>query len=81
MNASPDQTRAALRALYGRGPDEIVADLRAVAGVLTRELGTWRDGPPNAAAMTSAETSVEGCRRLLTELRLALRATRPQDAA
>jgi hypothetical protein len=75
------QTYDALRALYGRSPPEIVADLCAVAHVLTRELDTWHEGPPNAAAMTSAETSLEGCRRLLTELRLALRAARPQDAA
>jgi hypothetical protein len=81
MNASPAQTRAALHALYGRGPDEIMRDLRALAGSLVRELDAWNDATPNAPALVTLETTSEGCRRLLTELRLALRASRPQDAA
>jgi hypothetical protein len=70
MNASPEQTRAALHALYGRGPDEIVADLRAVARVFSHEIEMWGDAAPSAAALVSAETSAEGLRRLLVQLRI-----------
>jgi hypothetical protein len=70
MNATADQTRDALRALRVRSTAEIVGDLRSVARVLLRELEVWGDKPPHPAAMTSAETSVEGVRRLLVQLRL-----------
>jgi hypothetical protein len=70
MNATATQTYDALRALRGRSPAEIVADLRAVARVFSHELETWGDAPPSAAALVSAETSAEGLRRLLAQLRI-----------
>jgi hypothetical protein len=81
MNASPEQARAALFGLHGRAPDEIMRDLRALAGSLVRELAAWDDETPNAPALVTLETTFEGGRKLTAQLRLALRATRPQDAA
>lgn len=75
MNASADQTRDAMRALYGRAPDEIVRDLRALAGFLVRELDSWDDtSTPTVPAIVTVETSLEGGRNLVRQLRIALRA-------
>jgi hypothetical protein len=74
MNASATEVRtAAARALYGRAPDEIVQDLRALAGGLVRELDSWRDESPNAPAIVTLETTLEGGRNLVRQLRIALR--------
>jgi hypothetical protein len=75
MNATAEQTRDALRALYGRAPDEIVRDLRALAGVLVRELDSWNEtSTPTAPAIVTIETTLEGGRNLVRQLRIALRA-------
>jgi hypothetical protein len=69
MNATAAQTRDAVHALYGRPQAEIVGDLRAVTRVLARELEFWGDAPPSAAALVTVETTAEGIRRLLVQLR------------
>jgi hypothetical protein len=69
---SAAETRdATLRVGATRAPNAIRADLVACAGVLVNEVGSW-SGEPHNAALVSAETSVEGCRRLLQELRIAI---------
>jgi hypothetical protein len=75
VNASATEVRAAAaRALYGRGPDEILRDLRALAGVLVRELDLWNSDTPAAPAIVSLETTLEGGRNLVRQLRIALQA-------
>jgi len=73
MSASAVDIRtAATRMLYGRrAPDEIIADLQACSGILQREIESWND-TPSKVALTSAETSAEGVRRLLMQLRLTI---------
>jgi hypothetical protein len=73
MNATALQTRDALHALHGRAPRDIIDDLRAVSTVLNRELGQL-DEIPLPGALTTVETSAEGIRRLLTQLRISLSA-------
>jgi hypothetical protein len=80
MTASPEQTLAAMRALYCRTSAEIVSDLRSVAHVLARELDELTD-PPLPTALSTIETSAEGLRRLLIEHRIALQAIRTLEAA
>lgn len=71
MNASASDTYNAMRALYGRSSAEIVADLRGVARIVARELDGWIDAAPNAAALVTLETSIEGLKNLTRQLRLA----------
>jgi hypothetical protein len=74
MIASAAEVRiAAARTLYGRAPDEIMQDLRALAGGLVRELDSWRDQSPNAPAIVTLETTLEGGRNLVRQLRISLR--------
>jgi hypothetical protein len=61
-----------MRALYGRSSAEIVADLCAVSRVLLHELEVWNGEPLTQSALISAETSAEGIRRLLQQLRLSV---------
>lgn len=76
MNAalSHDASRQAYlahaRALYGRSSIEIIGDLRDCTQILTRELEAWQTTPPNEIALITAETTVEGLRSLLGQLRL-----------
>ena len=72
MKVTVEQTRAALFALHSRAPSEVIADLRAVAAVLTRELERLTD-PPIPTALQTVETSAEGIRRLLSQLRISTR--------
>ena len=75
MNAAISDAQArdvAVRQLYGRSPREIVQDLRSCARILERELGNWEAETPSARALMTAETTVDGLRRLLGQLRLAL---------
>jgi hypothetical protein len=69
---SPSEARdATLRVGATREPNAIVPDLLACARVLVSEVGSW-NSEPHGAALTSAETSIEGCRRLAQELRIAI---------
>jgi hypothetical protein len=73
VSVSPSEIRAAAaRALYSRSSDEIVEDLRAVSRVLLHELDTWNGEPLTQSALITAETSAEGIRRLLQQLRLSV---------
>lgn len=63
---------AAVRQLYGRSPAEIVTDLRGVIRVLSREVDSWEDGAPTELSLISAETSTDGLRRLLGQLRISM---------
>jgi hypothetical protein len=62
---------ATLRIGSQRAPHDVVDDIRGCVRVLAREIATW-DEEPSAAAIVTAETSVEGCRRLIAQLRIAL---------
>jgi hypothetical protein len=69
---SPAEAReATLRIGATREPNAIVPDLLACARVLVSAVGSW-NGEPHNVALISAETSAEGCRRLLQELRIAI---------
>jgi hypothetical protein len=74
MTAAHDASRTAYLAhalaLYGRNQIEIIADLRDCAQILQREIATWEVAPPNEIGLLSAETTVEGLRHLLGQLRL-----------
>jgi hypothetical protein len=83
MNAAIRDFNAASvghRQLHARKPDAIVADLNACAAVLSRELAAWRTTLPTSAGLTSAETSVQGLRNLVGQLRIALE-DKPPEAA
>jgi hypothetical protein len=72
VTPSPAEVReAVLRIGSNRSPQAVVDDIRACVRVLAREVETW-NGEPNAAAIVTAETSVEGCRRLIAHLRIAI---------
>jgi hypothetical protein len=71
ISPSPAEARdAALRVDRIRDPAAVVDDLRAVVRVLTRGVDAIGNAP-HGAALTSIETSIEGCRRLAQQLRLA----------
>jgi hypothetical protein len=77
MNASPAAVRdAAARSLHARGADDIIGDLRALAGVLVRELDVWTADTPSAPALVTLEVTLEGGRNLVRQLRIALQASR-----
>jgi hypothetical protein len=71
MPTAAEARDATLRVGATRPPNDVVADLRACARVLANEVASW-NGAPHGAALTSAETSIEGCRRLAQELRIAI---------
>jgi hypothetical protein len=75
MNATAAEVRtAAARALYGRTPEEIMRDIRALTAMLVVELDAWDEAVPIAPALTTLETTFEGGRALMRQLRLALQA-------
>ena len=82
ISPSPSEAREpVLRIGSGREPQAVVDDIRACVRVLAREVEAW-SGDPSAASIVSAETRVEGCRRLIAQLRIALDQKRraPNDA-
>jgi hypothetical protein len=82
MNAWRDSHACAVAAamrLYGRPPEQVIADLQNLATALVAEVDSWQD-VPTARCITNADSQIDGMRRLLGQLRLAAQQA-PRDAA